>query len=430
MLLIAVFLANFELFQATGIEPVVRNWCKIDDGPASALARKIVKTWQSLNNSSRSWTGGSSSASLSSRSSTSNVSSHKNGRSFNRHLLKSPSLSPSSDSDNENETTTAKSKSEGATENNIDVKSSNFSNLEAKQNTGQGNTNGDSNKSPSISISSSSDDDEKRPVAETNINKIISTLKQPETTDDNPNDLNSSPSLICHDASQLNSSNIKATENNESYSFSVPELEKSEIGEAVNCQVDKNPQLNQELYSPGNPTGGGGAGDLSLSNSDSSNSPGLPLEKSKEETSSSNDVSKESTVSPKGSVTVASNVVSSIVGSVDDWRVSHQSEKLKNLKRRAALICNLPELASSATSDKDRERRSGSGSPRKRKKYKKERKSRERRSKKKSSRRKDHRRDYSDSRSRKGKSKSKSRSETKDNNMQYDSLSGEDSRSD
>ena len=432
------------MFQTTGVEPVVKNWCRIDDGPASALARQIVKTWQSLNSSSRNRQGANSStttSSISSRSTgTSNISSHKNGRSFNRHLLKSPSLSPSSDSESETTAKKAcKTKPALTKQNDNDTtKSDRFSPKKetTRSNNGeQGNTNGDADNSPSISISSSSDD-EKSSVAETktNINETNSIDKPPELTPAVANDVSLSPTVIGQSTSQSHSSTNKIThENDEKHSLDTPEAEKVEAFDkcAEDAKLESAPS--QELYSPGNPTGGG-RGEFELSNSDSSGSPKASPTEKPEEKEENSDATKEFAPTPKSVVSSVTSVLSSVVASTDDWRgSSHQSEKLRNLKRRAALICNLPELASSAASDKEtsKDRRSPSGSPRKRKKYKKEKKSKERRSKKKSSRRKDHRRDYSESsRSRRRGSKSKSRSKTKENNLQYDSLSGAESRSD
>ena len=419
------------MLQSSGVESVVRSWIKNDDGPACNLARKIIRQWESSRFAGTNLN----------RSSTTPARSngHANGRTSSQRIaaLKSPSLSPSSESDNETETVTDnKLTSSFINQSLASVASLNASTSSVK--------NAKRNRSMSISSSSSEDEtQEKVPSVEIptppksavptmNSTEIVSSEKvavqltthaEAEVSNDSVDVVNiffTAPTLSYHNAeNQQNDSEVNLeneTSANFNESLQPPPLLSASKSETGNQEDGK------ERYSPGNPSF------VEPIDSDSSEE-GQQLniaEISASSLTAQNDILDEKSppraiesviiVDSNSKTEVKAPVLSSlkfsppspkisppVVVKSEIDRTSHK-EKLLDLKRRAALICNIPELAST--------------SPKKKKK--KEKKHKEKKSKKKSLKKssKSSKRDNSTERHKQRRSSS---------NLEYDSLSGDES---
>ena len=416
------------MLQSSGVESVVRSWIKNDDGPACNLARKIIRQWESSR-----FAG----TNLNRKSTTpARSNGHANGRTSSQRIaaLKSPSLSPSSESGNETETVTDnKLTSSFINQSLASVASLNASTSSVK--------NAKRNRSMSISSSSSEDEtQEKVPSVEIptppksavpamNSTEIVSseeaavqltTHTETEISNDSVDVVNifcTAPTLSYHNAeNQQNDSEVNL-ENNETSANLNESLQPPPLLSASKSET-RNPEDGKERYSPGNPSF---VEPIDSDSSEEGQQLNIAEISASSLTAQNNILDEKSPPRAVESVIIAdSNSKAPMLSSLkfsppspkisppvvvksEIDRTSHK-EKLLDLKRRAALICNIPELAST--------------SPKKKKK--KDKKHKEKKSKKKSLKKssKSSKRDNSTERHKQRRSSS---------NLEYDSLSGDES---
>ena len=380
---------------------MVRSWVKNDDGPACNLARKLLKQWENSH-----FFKSSSQNSQPNKYSGSKSNGHSNGRKINRvAALKSPSLSPSSESENEVE--------------NTGNRSSVLLNYSTSKDYSASCTKGFlANRERSISISSSSSEDD----------------ESGETDELNSSEKNTLPivpvSSEKSDSRQITFSQLKSSEetyqktDNPTKPQEADETDLQTRAENSDFKIDFSKFQNVNAsdtgarYSPGNPTFDDDLDSESSAEMPSLNIQEIPSREIESTPKENTECFPETKVSPqvlhsevetRNSPLILQPVVEIKKSPPIVVERSSQKEKLLDLKRRAALICNIPELASSP--------------PKKKKRDKKEKKSKEKKSKKKSSKKnKLSKTEFSSE-----KHKRKSSSKTRDTSLEYDSLSGEDS---